>query len=388
VLSALVRMSGQAGRRQTQSLRSLMTRLTDVLQGVKLLKAMGRERLVAPILELDTRRLHKAMRMRIFAEEAVLALQEPIVGTLLLIGMIVWVNTTAVPIQSAFVLLFLCFKTLDNLNKAQRKAQTLVAEESALGSLVERIQHATEEREVSTGSAIPTLSQGVSLDDVCVSRGGQVVMESASLEVSATGITAILGPSGAGKTTIVDLLTGLVRPDTGTVRIDGVPLEALDLERWRAMIGYVPQELFLLHDSVRLNVSLGDPELSEADVVSALRDAGALEFVNALPEGLDASVGERGMLLSGGQRQRIAIARAIVHRPQLLVLDEATAALDAENEAAIWQTVARLGEHTAVVAISHQPALTQFADRVYRIQGGKVEREVSTREQLAADAAV
>ena len=388
VLSALVRMSGQAGRRQTQSLRSLMTRLTDVLQGVKLLKAMGRERLVAPILELDTRRLHKAMRMRIFAEEAVLALQEPIVGTLLLIGMIVWVNTTAVPIQSAFVLLFLCFKTLDNLNKAQRKAQTLVAEESALGSLVERIEHASEEREVSTGTAIPTLTQGVSLDDVCVSRGGQVVMESASLEVSATGITAILGPSGAGKTTIVDLLTGLVRPDTGTVRIDGVPLEELDLERWRAMIGYVPQELFLLHDSVRLNVSLGDPELSEADVVSALRDAGALEFVNALPEGLDASVGERGMLLSGGQRQRIAIARAIVRRPQLLVLDEAMAALDAENEAAIWQTVARLGEHTAVVAISHQPALTQFADRVYRIQGGKVEREVSTREQLAGEAAV
>jgi ATP-binding cassette subfamily C protein len=167
-----------------------------------------------------------------------------------------------------------------------------------------------------------------------------------------------------------------------------VPLEALDLERWRAMIGYVPQELFLLHDSVRLNVSLGDPELSEADVVSALRDAGALEFVNSLPGGLDASVGERGMLLSGGQRQRIAIARAIVHRPQLLVLDEATAALDAENETAIWQTVARLGEHTAVVAISHQPALTHFADRVYRIHGGKVEREVSTREQLAADAAI
>jgi ATP-binding cassette subfamily C protein len=386
VLSALVRMSGQAGRRQTQSLRSLLTRLTDVLQGVKLLKAMGRERLVAPILEQDTRRLHKAMRQRIVAEEAVLALQEPIVGTLLLIGMIVWVNHTAVPIQSAFVLLFLCFKTLDNLNKAQRKAQTLVAEESALASLIERIEHASEEREISTGTAIPTLTQGVSLDDVCVSRGGQVVMESASLEVSATGITAILGPSGAGKTTIVDLLTGLVRPDTGTVRIDGVPLEELDLERWRAMIGYVPQELFLLHDSVRLNVSLGDPELSEADVVSALRDAGALEFVNALPEGLETSVGERGMLLSGGQRQRIAIARAIVHRPQLLVLDEATAALDAVHEAAIWQTVSRLGEHTAVVAISHQPALTQFADRVYRIQGGKVEREVSTREQLAADA--
>jgi ATP-binding cassette subfamily C protein len=251
----------------------------------------------------------------------------------------------------------------------------MIAEESALLSLVERTQHARAEREASAGKRAPTLARGLSLDAVSVAHAGQAVLEGASIEVPAVGITAILGPSGAGKTTIVDLLTGLVRPDAGTVRVDGVPLDELDLPRWRAMIGYVPQELFLLHDSVRINVSLGDPELSEADVRAALRDAGALEFVSALPEGLDSSVGERGMLLSGGQRQRIAIARAIVRRPKLLVLDEATAALDAAHEGAIWQTVARLGEHTAVVAISHQPALVQFADRVYRIQHGKLQRE-------------
>jgi ATP-binding cassette subfamily C protein len=377
VLSFLVRISGRAGRLQTQSLRSLLSRLTDVLQGVKLLKAMGRERLVAPILEQDTRRLHKALRKRIFTEEAVVALQEPIIGTLLLIGLVAWVTRADVEVQSAFVLLFLCFKTLDNLNKAQRKYQLMIAEQSALASLVERTELAEAQREDYSGSRRPTLAQGLSLDAVSVAHGGQAVLEGASIEVPAVGITAILGPSGAGKTTIVDLLTGLIQPDAGTVRVDGVPLTEIDLAQWRAMIGYVPQELFLLHDSVRINVSLGDPELSDADVVSALRHAGALDFVNALPEGLDTSVGERGMLLSGGQRQRIAIARAIVHRPRLLVLDEATAALDAVNEAAIWQTVARLGEHTAVVAISHQPALVQFADRVYRIRNGKVHRELS-----------
>ena len=375
VLSFLVRVSGRAGRLQTSSLRSLLSRLTDVLQGVKLLKAMDRERLVAPILEQETRRLHKALRKRIFTEEAVVALQEPIIGTLLLIGLVAWVTQAQVAIQSAFVLLFLCFKTLDNLNKAQRKYQLMIAEESALLSLVERTQHARAERETSSGKRTPTFARALSLDGVSVGHAGNAVLTDASIEVPAVGITAILGPSGAGKTTIVDLLTGLIRPDAGCVRLDGVPLDAIDLPRWRAMIGYVPQELFLLHDSVRINVSLGDPELSEADVISALRDAEALEFVSALPEGLDTSVGERGMLLSGGQRQRIAIARAIVRRPRLLVLDEATAALDAAHEKAIWQTVARLGEHTAVVAISHQPALVQFADRVYRIQQGKLHRE-------------
>src|SRR5262245_44440677 len=317
IMSALVNLSGRAGRRQTQSLRSLLTRLTDVLQGVKLLKGMGREHLVAPILEQDTRRLHKALRKRIFAEEAVLALQEPIVGTLLLVGLVAWVTQAQVAIQSAVLLLFLCFKTLDNLNKAQRKYQLLITEESALLSLVERTEHAQAERESYSGTLEPTLARGLTLDAVSVAHASQVVLAGASIEVPATGITAILGPSGAGKTTIVDLLTGLIRPDAGAVRVDGVSLERLDLRRWRTMIGYVPQELFLLHDSVRINVSLGDPELTDADVVAALNDAGALDFVSALPEGLDSSVGERGMLLSGGQRQRIAIARAIVRRPKL-----------------------------------------------------------------------
>jgi ATP-binding cassette subfamily C protein len=379
VLSFLVRVSGRAGRLQTQSLRSLLSRLTDVLQGVKLLKAMGRERLVAPILEQDTRRLHKALRKRIFTEEAVVALQEPIVGTLLLIGMVAWVTRAGVAVQSAFVLLFLCFKTLDNLNKAQRKYQIMIAEESALVSLLERTEHAQAEREDSSGRKPPTLERGLSLDGVSVGHGGQVVLEGASIEVPAVGITAILGRSGAGKTTIVDLLTGLVRPDAGTVQVDGVPLEDLDLQRWRSMIGYVPQELFLLHDSVRTNVSLGDPELSEADVVAALRDAGALEFVNALPEGLEASVGERGMLLSGGQRQRIAIARAIVHKPRLLILTRRPRPRRG-SRAAIWRTVA-LGKHTAVVAIRISPpwcsSRTACTDPGRQ---GRIRRAVSCRD--------
>jgi ATP-binding cassette subfamily C protein len=136
------------------------------------------------------------------------------------------------------------------------------------------------------------------------------------------------------------------------------------------MIGYVPQETLLLHDSVLHNVSLGDPEVSEDDAIQALRAAGAWEFVERLPLGIHSTVGERGGKLSGGQRQRIMIARALVHKPRLLILDEATSALDPANEAAIGQTIRHLRGGLTILAISHQTALVEAADRVYRLEKG------------------
>jgi len=132
----------------------------------------------------------------------------------------------------------------------------------------------------------------------------------------------------------------------------------------------VPQETVLLHDSIFNNVSLGDPEVSEADVVSALQAAEAWAFTEKLPEGVHSNVGERGGRLSGGQRQRIMIARALVHRPSLLILDEATTALDPQSEAAICKTLQKLRGSQTILAISHQPAMLDAADRAYRLQDG------------------
>jgi ATP-binding cassette subfamily C protein len=163
----------------------------------------------------------------------------------------------------------------------------------------------------------------------------------------------------------------LLRPQHGELFIDDLPLAEVDLRSWRKMIGYVPQETLLLHDTVLINVTLGAPDLTEADAEQALRAAGAWEFVMAMPQGMHSTVGERGNMLSGGQRQRIAIARALVHKPKLLILDEPTSALDPESEAAISETLAQLSGGITTLAISHQPIFMKTADRAYRLQDGK-----------------
>jgi ATP-binding cassette, subfamily C, bacterial len=169
---------------------------------------------------------------------------------------------------------------------------------------------------------------------------------------------------------VVDLVTGLLRPRQGEVWIDGLPMAHADCAAWRRMIGYVPQETLLLHESVLRNVTLGDPALTQADAEQALRAAGALDFVTTLPEGIFSLVGERGGRLSGGQRQRLAIARALIHRPALLILDEATSALDVDSEAEVCASLRRLRGQLTILAVSHRPALVEAADRVYRLDAG------------------
>src|SRR5690606_27259175 len=153
---------------------------------------------------------------------------------------------------------------------------------------------------------------------------------------------AVIGSSGVGKSTLLDLLCGLAEPKSGEILIDGVALHNIDLRQWRHLIGYVSQDTVLLHDTILNNVLVGAPSLSYADAERALRQAGAWNFVSSFPDGLQTVVGERGGMLSGGQRQRIAIARALAHQPSLLLLDEPTSALDPESEKTICQTLQQL----------------------------------------------
>jgi len=370
-LNKLVKMSGKAGNKQTKFLKSLLTRVTDNLQAVKLLKATGRESLVVPLLEGDTNQLNKALRRRVFSREALRSMQEPILITCLCIMVFILIQILGTPRAEVGLLVILFSRVNGSFNKMQRRYQQTITEASALWSMHEMIDAADADAERMTTGASPTLDRGVDLRDIRVELDGTRVLDGLSLSIPAGKITALLGESGSGKTTTADLVMGLLRPDAGEVYIDDVPLGELDLHEWRQLVGYVPQEMLMLHDSVAKNVSMGDPNLTPDDIERALRDAGAWEFVSELPDGVECSVGERGMRLSGGQRQRIAIARALVHGARILILDEATTALDPKSEAFVLSAIEALRGRATVFAISHQPALQGIADHIYRITDGK-----------------
>jgi ATP-binding cassette subfamily C protein len=366
----LVRKARRAGIRQTRLNKALLAHMTDTLQSIKPLKAMAREYQADSVLIKKTTHLNKAFQKQVLSREYLRAIQEPLF-TIFLAGTIyVVLIHWRLPLATVMVLIFLLSKMVKRMAKIQQEYQEMVILESAYWSLQGIIREAKQETETALGDQLPLLKNFIRLEGVSFAYDDLPVLREASLTFPAGLFTAIVGPSGVGKTTIVDLVTALLRPQQGEIWIDDLPLAKVDLKRWRRMIGYVPQETLLLHDTILNNVTLGDPELNEDDAEYALRAAGAWEFVTAIEQGVNSTVGERGLMLSGGQRQRIAIARALVHRPKLLILDEPTSALDRDNEVALCETLQQLSGEYTILAISHQPTLMNAADRAYRLQDG------------------
>ncbi len=196
---------------------------------------------------------------------------------------------------------------------------------------------------------------------------------------------ALVGPSGAGKTTIFQLLMRFFEPDEGAVTLDGIDLRAVLRSDLRRHIALVPQDPVIFATSVRENIRFGRPEASDAEIEAAAMAAAAHEFILRLPDGYDSYVGERGVMLSGGQKQRLAIARAILRDAPVLLLDEATSALDAESEQAVQQAVEALARDRTTLIIAHRLATVKRADRIVVFQEGRVVAEGTHGALVAED---
>jgi len=372
VLRRLIKKTRRAGQSQTTHMQDLVVQMTDILISIKPLKSMAREESASAVLTDRTRKLNRALQKQVLSKAALGSFQEPLIMAFLVLCLYAALSYWNLSLASIMAMIFFIGKILKQVQKIQNEYANLAEYDSAYWSLIGKIETASQAREVLTGSIAPELKVSIHMDGVGFAYDERRVLTDASLEIPAGMLTVLCGPSGSGKTTIADLLIALLRPQQGEVWIDQLPMAQVDIHRWRQMIGYVTQESLLLNDSVLQNVSLGQKTVTQQDVEEALRAAGAWEFVQAMPQGVFSVVGERGGMLSGGQRQRIAIARALVKHPKLLILDEATTALDPKTEKEICATLQQLRGRITMLAISHQPTLLECADWAYQLKEGAV----------------
>ena len=212
--------------------------------------------------------------------------------------------------------------------------------------------------------------------------GRDEVLHDVSFSLPFGSVTALVGRSGAGKSTVADLLLGLLSPKNGRILVDRIPLAERNISFWHRSIGYVPQDPMLLNTTVRENLRRFHPEATEEEIIEALKQAQAWEFVENLEHGLDTVIGEKGVRLSGGQRQRIVLARVLLGKPQLIILDEATSALDYESENAVREMIHSLKGKSTVLIIAHRLATIRGADRAIVLEDGRVAQQGSMQELL------
>jgi ATP-binding cassette, subfamily B, bacterial len=390
ILPALTFLNRYYTRKVEGPAQRVQARMGDVsavahesIDGALVVKTLGREspeveRLAARAAELRTERVTVGWLRGTF-EPAFEAL--PLLGMVLLIGVGSWrVSTGAISVGTVvtFVALFqlLAFPMrligfiLSDIPRAVAGYERLVQVFDEPVTLPPAID----------GVSLPSGPLGVSMRHVSFGYGGSRVLEDVSLDVAPDESVALVGPTGSGKSTLAMLLVRLGDPDSGTIRLGGVDLRTVDPDDLRAAAALVFQESFLFATSVRENIALG-ANAGDDEIVRAAKLARAHEFVTALPKGYDTVLGERGVTLSGGQRQRLAIARALVRNPRVLILDDATSAVDPTVEAAILDGLRR-DLSTTLVVVAYRVSTISLADRVLFLDEGRIVAEGTHRELL------
>jgi ATP-binding cassette subfamily C protein len=371
-VARFVVMARKAGRAKWRSIHLLSGAVNDLLTSIKSLRAMNRQAYLSRFAERQVNDLKKAATKEFYSDAAVGALQEPLLYSMLIGGFYVGRTYFGLGLEELIGTVWLLRRISNGVSLMRSSMQRVAVDGIAFWSIVRLTQDMTDQVEAPHGGTAAHLTRQCEFRDVSFGYGEKTVVESASFTLPVGEVATLIGPSGAGKTTIADLLVGLHEPSSGRVMIDDLPLAEADLARWRNKIGYIPQENILFNDTVFENISLGDQTITEEKAIEALKLAGAWGFVSELPNRLHEVIGVRGNLLSGGQKQRLSIARALIHDPEVLILDEATSALDQTTAREICDAVRGLRGNRTILAITHQPIWMEAADRILRIEDGRV----------------
>jgi ABC-type multidrug transport system fused ATPase/permease subunit len=366
------RKSYRLGRLNTETASAALGTLNEILNAARLILGFGRQKeaesryleaydkhakvtLKSQVLSMAVPKLFQPLALLALVVSLGLAMQRQLAISEL--AAVMWSLLAALPIFSALL-------------------QGNVSLSSFLPSyeqLVVLRSKAAASEEVQGKISFNKLKEGIELQCVTFTYlGREQTLTSLNLLIRKGQVTALIGESGSGKSTITDLVLGLQTPEKGRVLIDGVPFECWHQNSFRNKVGYVPQDPFLFHCSIRDNLLWSQEHSTDEDLWKALDLANGENFVKQLPQGLDTIVGDRGTRLSGGQRQRIALARALLRRPELLILDEATSALDSESERLIQEAIERVAQTTTILLVAHRLSSIVKADEIYVLKEGKI----------------
>ncbi len=374
-LSAILKFAERSSQVQWRASNDLTTGIEDVVNNMKPLKSMGRQRRFVDTFNSNIRDLRNSLIMQVISGHATFYGQDILAVLMVLIGVWFGVQVLHTPVSQFFVFGVVFYQMIDVIKRVQQGLQDAVNASVGYVGVMETIRRGEAHAETDHGTKPARFQYDMRFEDVTFSYAQKNILSHVYAKIDANSITVLVGPSGSGKTTFLDLIIGFNQPKKGKIIVDGVDLRDIRLQEWRHQIGYVPQELTLLRGSVADNITLGDETISAIEIENALRLAGAYDFVTALPEGINTDIGTMGAKLSGGQRQRISLARALVHKPKLLLLDEVTSALDDKTEDEICRNIQALTGELTIIAITHRPAWKKIADRIYHISQGKAVEE-------------
>jgi ATP-binding cassette subfamily C protein len=374
LLGRKARAATRLGQEMTRVGGEAYRAVMEHLGGIKMAKSYGaEERSIGLFAELSDTVARTNLRAATAQADAKCRFD---IGAALVLGLVLYmaIRILDTPAAVILVLIFAFARVMPLVSGLEQEIQQLL---NMLPDLVAVL--ALETRLAPNEQAGPTrggplrLRHALRLDAVSFRYEAEAepALVSVSLTIPAGQTTAIVGPSGSGKSTLADLLLGLIVPAGGRVLVDETPLTAELLPAWRDQIGYVPQDSFHFHDTVRANLLWARPEASEAEIQEALEVAAA-DFVARLPQGLDTVLGDRGVRLSGGERQRIALARALIRRPTMLILDEATSSLDSENERRVRDAIERLHGRLTILVITHRLTTVRRADAIHVLEAGRL----------------
>lgn len=383
----LIAKSRRFGKLITHINQEYSGRLIEIFAGIRLVKAAATEQQEFVHLRhliRDRERIEFQSRM---AALAIAPLSEVTsicaLFLLILLGRILFIDqldALSTVLLTYIVLLFRLLPFIAQLNSHREN----IARSAASVDVVYDLMRSNNKSFMPNGSVPYTsIQQSISFENIGFHYPGSAkqILQNIDLVIPKGTTLALVGSSGAGKTTLVDLLPRFYDPTQGRIAIDGIDLRDFDLKSLRRSMGIVSQDTFLFNDTIRNNIAYGCTDITETDILEAVRRANAHEFIQHLPQGLDTMIGDRGMMLSGGQRQRIAIARALLRNPEILILDEATSALDTVSERLVQQALDDLSRERTTLVIAHRLSTVQKAHQIAVLDRGRVV-ELGTHDEL------